>query len=240
MKFAYLIIDTIVLGPPLLFSFSRTFPFSRQWKTYWPAILHVALIFLVWDAWFTHLGVWGFNPRYVTGLRIANLPVEELLFFICIPYACLFTGFCWSRCGLNGPNKKTTDVITLTLVAVLLTVGCWNLSRRYTASTFISMGILLALCRYSWRITWLGKFYVLWLALLLPLLVVDGLLTGTGFRQPIVWYNAREIWGIRVITIPVEDFFYGMELLLLNVLAAGRWDRMWQQGVGRPSHGFLS
>lgn len=226
MNFAYLTIDMIVLLPPLAFSFHPRFPFNRRWKTYWPAILHIALIFLVWDVYFTRLGVWGFNPHDVIGLYIERLPMEELLFFICIPFACLFTGFCWSRYGLRGPNKAVTELVTMVLIGFLLAVGFFNLRRRYTAATFISLGVLLILCRYVWKTAWLGKFYLNWAVLLAPLLLIDGVLTGTGLSQPIVWYNRADILGWRVLTVPIEDFFYGMELILLNVLAAHKWERI--------------
>ncbi|WP_435524242.1 lycopene cyclase domain-containing protein [Chryseobacterium indoltheticum] len=52
--------------------------------------LIVAFIFICWDIWFTKIGVWWFNDRYVIGWKILNLPIEEILFlflhsfFLCI------------------------------------------------------------------------------------------------------------------------------------------------------------
>ncbi len=53
--------------------------------------------------------------------------------------------------------------------------------------------------------------------MLIPFLIVNGLLTGTGLDEPVVIYNSNEITGIRFFTIPLEDFFFGMLMVLMNV-----------------------
>ncbi len=45
-------------------------------------------------------------------------------------------------------------------------------------------------------------------------MAVNGLLT----YLPVVEYNQAEIIGIKIYTIPFEDVFYGMLLVLLNIL----------------------
>jgi len=78
--------------------------------------------------------------------------------------------------------------------------------------------ILLAYARYYLNITWLSNFYMVYGILLIPFLIVNGILTGTGVNAPIVWYNHSQIIGIRILTIPVEDVFYGMDLVFMNLL----------------------
>ena len=56
------------------------------------AILPVAVVFLVWDAIAIAAGVWTYNSAYVTGIdRTADIPIEEVLFFVVIPLCGLLT-----------------------------------------------------------------------------------------------------------------------------------------------------
>jgi lycopene cyclase domain-containing protein len=218
IKYTYLLVDFFTVLMPLAFSFHPKLNFYKTWWAFFPAVSFVALCFLVWDAYFTSLGVWGFNKQYLTGIMIGNLPIEELLFFLCIPYACVFTFHCLGGVRGLSLNGKFKNATTLLLLAGLITIGILNFDRLYTSVTFISLAILLAITNYWLKIKWLGKFYVVYTILLLPFLIVNGILTGTGLDNPVVWYNESEIIGLRILTIPVEDIFYGMELVLLNLL----------------------
>lgn len=59
------------------------------------AVLPVAAAFLAWDAAAIAAGVWTYNPRYVTGLRLPlRVPVEELVFFLVVPVCGILTYGC--------------------------------------------------------------------------------------------------------------------------------------------------
>ena len=52
---------------------------------------------------------------------------------------------------------------------------------------------------------------------MIPFFLVNGILTGSFIQDEIVWYNNTANLGLRIGTIPIEDFFYAMLLLLSNI-----------------------
>lgn len=216
MKYLYLIVDFSAIIIPLLFSFHPKIRFYKEWKFVWPAILITTFLFSIWDNYFTKIGVWGFNNRYLSGYYFSHLPVEEILFFVCIPYSCLFTYFCFKLFlgeyfQLKFENRITFFIILLSSVCALFCV-----EKLYTFYATTGLAILLYLLRFRVKVKWLSMFFYSHMFLLLPFFVVNGILTGTGLDEPVVWYNDTQIIGPRMHTIPVEDIFYGMLMLLFN------------------------
>lgn len=216
-KYLYLLLDVLSFLFPFLFSFYPKSNFSRKWKYLAPAILIPAVLFIAWDEWFTQMGVWGFNARYVSGVYLLSMPVEEILFFLCIPYACVFTYEAINYLISKRLSRSTTNLITDVLVVGLFVFGLIYMDRWYTAVTFFATSVFLLLHRWWWKSLFIGKFYVAFLFILIPFFIVNGILTGTGIEEEVVWYNNAENMSIRIGTIPVEDIFYGLLLLLMNV-----------------------
>ena len=63
----------------------------------------------------------------------------------------------------------------------------------------------------------LRNFYPAFLVILIPFFLVNGILTGSFIEEEVVWYNNAENLGFRIFTIPVEDIFYALGLILLTV-----------------------
>lgn len=217
MSFLYLLVDFFTILVPFLFSFHPKIKFYKTWKQFFISSVIVAFIFIVWDAIFTYLHVWSFNPRYITGIYFFQLPVEEILFFICIPFSCVFTFFCLDKFYNLGWSDKSEKNFVLFLFTILLVTALIYTYRLYTSITFITTAFTLFFLKFIFRVKWLGKAISVYAILLVPFLIVNGILTGSGLQQPVVIYNKTEIMNIRLFTIPLEDVFYGLELFLLNL-----------------------
>ena len=76
--------------------------------------------FIAWDVYFTNIGVWSFNPGHLIGVNILNLPIEEWLFFLCIPYASIFTYHCFGVLIKKDILAKYTNIISLIIVAIMM------------------------------------------------------------------------------------------------------------------------
>ncbi|MEQ8363822.1 MAG: lycopene cyclase domain-containing protein [Cyclobacteriaceae bacterium] len=216
-KYLYLVIDLAAISLPFFFSFHPKANFSKKWKYLWPAILLPGAFFLVWDEWFTRMDVWGFNPVYLSGVYFFNLPIEEILFFICIPYACVFTYEAVGYFSKKDFSGATANKVTLILLVLLSIVAISNLNRWYTFSTALLCVLFLLYVHLKLKPSYLGKFYFTYLIILIPFFIVNGILTGTGIEDQVVWYDNTENLGLRIGTIPVEDVFYGMLLIFMNV-----------------------
>ena len=57
-------------------------------------------------------------------------------------------------------------------------------------------------------------FFATYLVVLIPFFIVNGMLTGTGIEDQVVWYSNAENMGLRMGTIPVEDTIYNLGMLL--------------------------
>ena len=88
---------------PFALSFWPGLKFYRNIKALGLSIGLIVLIFGGWDVWATWRGHWHFHPSGVWPARIINLPVEEVLFFVVIPFCCIFT---WEAINYLGKKLK--------------------------------------------------------------------------------------------------------------------------------------
>ncbi len=218
MKYTYLTINILTILFPFLFSFERRIAFATRWKYLFPAMASTAAVFLVWDYFFTQWGVWGFTDAYITGIKILGLPIEEMLFFFTVPYSCVFIYDAMNYAFPSATKYNTAAKYAGSMVAVVLPVlAIVFYNRLYTSVNAIVCLVLLALFVKFYKQK-SGTFFRFYLVHLIPFFIVNGILTGTGPAQPVVWYNNAHNLGVRLITIPVEDTLYSLSMMFMNIM----------------------
>lgn len=224
MSSEYLLFNIAVIAGPLALSFDREIRFVRKWHLALASVVMVSIPFLVWDMLVTDMH-WQFNPTYTMGISVLRLPLEEWLFFLTVPFACLFT---WEV--MSGKNRKmvspklasSSRIFTMTMVPAGIIVMLTG--TVYTSFALIAFGLvglfdwLLNTRIFSRQVTY--KYTGI---ISLFILVFNGYLTA----RPVVLYNDQYITTLRIFTIPVEDFFYGFALTLLAVILYERL-KEWQ------------
>ncbi|MDO4920184.1 lycopene cyclase domain-containing protein [Kocuria sp.] len=63
----------------------------RRPKRLLMVMLPVVVLFVARDLWGIYRDHWFYNPRFITGIHLGRLPLEELVFFIVIPVCGLLT-----------------------------------------------------------------------------------------------------------------------------------------------------
>jgi lycopene cyclase domain-containing protein len=76
---------------PLVASFYPPLEFYKNIKALLVSIALIVIIFGLWDVFATYRGHWQFDSGSVWKARVVNLPIEEVLFFIVIPFCSIFT-----------------------------------------------------------------------------------------------------------------------------------------------------
>ncbi len=212
--YTYLLINFFTILFPVLLSFDKKVAFYKKWKYIVPGLVLTGALYLIWDSIFTAKNVWSFNDDYILGIKLFGLPLEEMLFFVTVPFACIFIYECLIAYFKLEINPKLVRIITVFLLLLSFILALLFASRLYSIINFLTLGFVLLYTLTRPVALNMGKFYVAYAVSLLPFYIVNGILTSI----PIVSYNDAQNMGFRVGTIPFEDHFYSMSLILLNLL----------------------
>lgn len=217
MKSLYLLVNFFTIIIPFIFSFHPKIKFYKTFKAFFLSAILVGAVFVIWDAIFTSMGVWNFNSKYLLGIYFLKLPLEEILFFICIPFSCVFTYFCLDKFFNLKWNDQFEAVFCLVFSLILLILSVYFYDKIYTSITFLTTALVCLYLKFVAKVDWFGKATFVYTILLIPFFMVNGVLTGSGIDEAIVRYNPADFLGYRLLTIPIEDAFYGFEMILLNI-----------------------
>jgi lycopene cyclase domain-containing protein len=213
--YAWLMLSS--LAGPLLLSFDKKVAFYRWWPKLSIGIGLNLLLFVIWDSWFTKTGVWSFNSSYVWNFRLLELPIEEWLFFVVVPYASIFIYACLKAYTTDTWWQKKTSLLNYLFMAwCILSILIFS-DKTYTVVNFSIALAVLVLQQFLIKGKYMGYFWMAYFIHLIPFLIVNGILTGATTPSPVVLYNSAEIIGFRIYTIPIEDTIYALTCLLLPI-----------------------
>lgn len=216
-SYLYLGLNLFAIAFPFVRSFEPRIHFASKWFELFPAIGITAIFFIVWDHWFTLQGVWEFNTDYLLGIFFYELPIEEWLFFITIPYACIFIYEVLIYFFPKDIFKPFGKWFVFILVPIFVILGLLNLDKLYTSVNFFVAAGMLTIHYLVFTDKYMGRFIFAYLVHLIPFIFCNGILTGGLTKAPVVIYNNAENLGIRIWTVPIEDTVYSLTLLLMNV-----------------------
>lgn len=214
-----LLIITCFIGAYLI---AKKAAIRVDWKRFFVGLATVSLPFLLWDAYATKYGHWGFNPDYTFGFKIAGMPLSEILFFVAIPlYFVTVYEVALNKKPFSDAQKDISKKIFLVLrfagipLLTLLSVNSLQVEgRSYTFIVATVMALSLLLISYSLKYT--SKAWALTNAYAyLAFIIFNTILTAV----PVVTYSSFETLNYRIGTIPVEDFLYNFALVNLFLLA---------------------
>ena len=212
-SFTYLALNLFTISYPLARSFENRVHFVGQWRYLLPAIVLTGALFIVWDEWFTQMGVWGFTPAYLTGIYIGSLPLEEWLFFLTVPFACIFI-YEVLIYFIPKPPKRLIQLArgaSMAVPAVLFVIAGFHLEHIYTLLAFAGAGVMVLIHLSLFPPILQFRFWSMYLVALIPFALVNGILTSF----PVVWYNDSENLGIRLGSIPADDLAYNLFMLMM-------------------------
>lgn len=211
MKFEYIIFNMLILSGPLLLSFDKRVSYVSNWPKVFVALSVPLVPFIIWDSLVTGRH-WWFNEAYTTNIKILNLPPGEWLFFVSVPFACLFI---WDCLGAYLPNFQVPQLnrfATVLFSGFVLGPVVFLIGKEYTGLVLFVLAIVALLDRRLDTGLFLQSKTYQFIAIIIVLtLFCNGYLTA----RPVVLYDPIYQLDIRIGTIPIEDFGYGIALLLL-------------------------
>jgi lycopene cyclase domain-containing protein len=214
MNTEYLLFNIIVLIGPVVFSFDQRVYYFRFWPVAFLSIALVMIPFLAWDIWVNE-SHWFFHQSHTLPFRLWNLPVEEWLFFISVPFTSLFI---WQiivtfKKEVYLDNKYLRYLMLLS--GFLFSFIFFFKGKIYTGLVILSLSLTIGLDLVLKTNLLAQKRTVLFLTVITVLIFIfNGYLTA----RPVIYYGSTYNCNIKIWTIPIEDFGYGYALIISSTI----------------------
>jgi isorenieratene synthase len=226
----YLLFNAAVVAGPLLSSLYPPTSFRGRWRAALLAAILVAVPFLVWDTLVTGRH-WRFNEAFLS-VWLLNLPLGEWGFFLTVPLACSYTWEMLSGGHDPAPARPTVGIWVATALLSIASAAALAAGREYTSFACGALAGAVAIDLATGGRVVRHRCFILFAAMVVGFTAIfNGYLTA----RPLVLYDAGYQLDFRIGTIPIEDFAYGLAMVVANITLFERVrDRM---GVPRTPLG---
>lgn len=230
LQLNYLIIDILILIFPLIFAFIWKFKYYKFFKPLSVSILIVGLSYIIWDILVTARGDWWFNEEFLVGIEIFGLPIEEIMFFIVVPFACIFI---YENLEYFIKDKEVffNKWIYLSLAGLFLIIGLLFYKQDYTILAMFACALFFILASTLYPSLLKSRNYWLYIILsFIPFIIFNYLLTSliVVYYSPDAIWGGNGLWNGRFFTIPLEDFFYNFSMLSFYLLVYVYFKKRWK------------
>jgi lycopene cyclase domain-containing protein len=210
--YLYLLIDLAIIIFPLAISFEgKRINYLSKIKSVALSTLIVSTVYIIWDVFATSRGHWSFNSDYLVGLSFLGLPLEEILFFITVPFSCLFAYEALVYFLKDARMPLPDKLLPIIGVAIaLLSIAFFR--NEYTFLALLSVGLSILAVSMLDRTFFSSRLYWAYIAVTFMLFFIFNFLLTS---LPIVEYSDLATTGLRVTTIPIEDFMFNFSMLTL-------------------------
>jgi carotenoid phi-ring synthase / carotenoid chi-ring synthase len=208
----YLLFNLVVIGGPLLAGRYPPTSFRHRWLPALASAITVAIPFVAWDALVTGRH-WSFNDAYAS-VRLLGLPLGEWAFFLTVPLACLYTWEMLSGGVDPAPARRASTIWVAAAVLLAAGAAAWARGLEYTGFACIALACAVAVDQTTGGRVVRHRRFSLYAGMVVGFTAIfNGYLTA----RPMVLYDARYQLDLRIGTIPIEDFVYGLALVVANV-----------------------
>lgn len=213
MNYIFLIITICLLVIPFLLLLDKKHFSAEIIKTTLLPSLLVAIVFGGVAIFLTDFGVWKFFPEYTIGIKVKSVPVEQLVLNFALSFACLNLYRFLNQKYPNNEGQKYSLAISNALIGICVAFLFFAHTKAYPTIVFGILIILLLFIEYFNRLRFMYRFYRLFLASLVLLYVIYGVLCNL----PVIAYQRTETVALEIAKIPLENHFSLMAMLLMGV-----------------------
>ncbi|MCX7956232.1 MAG: lycopene cyclase domain-containing protein [Patescibacteria group bacterium] len=215
MKLEYLIFNLIILLSPLIANFFYEKTLSNLNIYFFLSNILSSIIFIIHDIKVNN-SWWSFNKKYITDIKIFNLPIEEIIFFPIVSFSTMIIWINLKKIIFEKESLFILNLIFFGLIFISFLFLYLKNSKPYLKFINYLFILLIIVDLLILKINLILKFNFLIFSIFIFLLtfIFNYYLT----KRPVVIYNKKYLTNIKILTIPIEDFLYGFNFIYLSSL----------------------